>query len=167
MVSKIAQVHSANKHRNEGLEYKIGDLVMLSTINRRKKYKQPEESRVAKLIPRFDGPYEILDVNNKTSMVELHIPSTPNIFPKFHTSLVKPFHQNDNSKYPLRTLEALGPVKVDGKEEYFIEQIIDHRRVGRTYKYIPCAMGWRTLWGQQMDHQEVPNRDRSFREILE
>ena len=74
---------------------------MLSTINRRKAYKNSKENRVAKLIPRYDSPYEVLDVNNEASVVELHILSAPNIFPKFHTSLVKPFQQNDNSKYPL------------------------------------------------------------------
>ena len=96
MLSKIAQSYSANVHRKDDIEYKAGDLVMLSTVNRRKNYKNAEESRVAKLIPRYDGPYEVMDINNDVSVVELHIPSAPNIFPKFHTSLVKPFQQNDN-----------------------------------------------------------------------
>ena len=36
MVSKITQVYSSNTHGAEGVKYKVGDLVMLSTINRRK-----------------------------------------------------------------------------------------------------------------------------------
>ena len=94
------------------------------------------ENRVAKLIPRYDGPYEITDVNNNTSIVELHILIAPNIFPKFHTSPMKPFKQNDNTKYPLQTLEALGPVEVNGEDEYFIDCILDHRKAGCSYKYL-------------------------------
>jgi len=136
MVSKIAQAYSANTRRSEGREYKAGDWVMLSTINRRKEYKNADEKRVAKFMPRFDGPYEVMDANNEASVVELQIPSAPNIFPKFHTSLVKPFHQNDDSKFPSRTLTAPGPVEVDGEQEYYIERITDHKKVGRSYKYL-------------------------------
>ena len=136
MIAKIAQSYSANTHRGDNIKYKAGDLVMLSTINRRKDYKNTEEHRVAKLIPRYDGPYEVMDVNNDASVVELHIPSAPNIFPKFHASLVKPFRQNDDSKYPSRTLDAPGPIEVDGEQEFFIDRIVDHKKVGRTYKYL-------------------------------
>jgi len=136
MVSKIAQAYSANARRSEGITYQAGDWVMLSTINRRKEYKNADEKRVAKFMPRYDGPYEVMDANNEASVVELQIPSAPNIFPKFHTSLVKPFHQNDDSKFPSRTLEAPGPVEVDGEQEYYIERITDHKKVGRAYKYL-------------------------------
>lgn len=136
MVAKITQSYNANSHRADNITYKGGDWVMLSTINRRKEYKQMGENRVAKFMPRFDGPYEIMDVNEDTSVIELNIPSAPNIFPKFHTSLVKPFRQNDDSKFPARTLQAPGPVEVDGEEEYFIDRIIDHKKVGRSYKYL-------------------------------
>ena len=39
MLAKITQAHSANIHRDEGVVYKAGNLVMLSTINRRRDYK--------------------------------------------------------------------------------------------------------------------------------
>lgn len=136
MASKIAQSYSANTHRKDGIKYKAGDLVILSTINRRKDYKNAEQSRVSKLIPTYDGPYKIMDVNNNTSIVELHIPSAPNIFPKFHTLLIKPFQQNNDSKYPSRMLDAPGPIEVNGEEEFFIDQIVDHKKVERSYKYL-------------------------------
>jgi hypothetical protein len=35
----------------------VGDRVMLSTLHRRKAYMQKGDKRVAKFMPRFDGPY--------------------------------------------------------------------------------------------------------------
>ena len=63
-----------------GIKYKIRDLMMLSTVNRRKDYKGKDCERVVKLIPRYDSPYEVTNINNEASVVELHIPSAPNIF---------------------------------------------------------------------------------------
>jgi hypothetical protein len=51
MVAKIAQSYHANKHRRNDPEYEIGDSVMLSTLNRRREYKQKGEKRVAKFMP--------------------------------------------------------------------------------------------------------------------
>ncbi|KIJ38241.1 hypothetical protein M422DRAFT_176910 [Sphaerobolus stellatus SS14] len=39
LASKIHQVYHANKHRGPEDVYAVGDLVMLSTANRRRKYK--------------------------------------------------------------------------------------------------------------------------------
>ncbi len=61
--AKIAQAYNANSHRAESVKYKVGDLVMLSTINRQKEYKNSTESRVAKFMPRYDSPYEVIDIN--------------------------------------------------------------------------------------------------------
>ncbi|KIM35807.1 hypothetical protein M413DRAFT_39809, partial [Hebeloma cylindrosporum] len=48
LVAKIAQAHHANEHRNDDPNYKVGDLVMLSTLNRRREHKQKGQKRVAK-----------------------------------------------------------------------------------------------------------------------
>jgi len=40
MVAKISQAHHANEHRCDDPEYKVGDLIMLSTLNRRREHKQ-------------------------------------------------------------------------------------------------------------------------------
>ena len=51
MVAKIAQAHHANQHRLDNAELKVGDLVMLSTLNHRREHKLKGEKRIAKFMP--------------------------------------------------------------------------------------------------------------------
>jgi hypothetical protein len=140
--AKINQAFFANKHRNPAPTYTIGSLVMLSTLNRRREYKNGEDSRVAKFMPRYDGPYVVINTNENASTVTLDIPNQPNIFPTFHTSLVKPFKDNDNIKFPSRTLDKPGPIDVDGQEEYFVDKIMDHKKIGKGYRYLVRWRGY-------------------------
>ena len=133
MLAKISQSHFANKNRADSFPYKVGDLVMLSTLNRRREYKNSTENRVAKFIPRFDGPYLVTNTHHEALTVSLEIPSAPNVFPTFHSSLIKPFHANNDNKFPSRTLKNPGPVLVDGHEEFFVDRIIDHRKIGKGF----------------------------------
>src|SRR5277367_4621227 len=93
-------------------------------------------------MPRFDGPYLVTDIHPDASTVTLETPNAPNLFPTFHTSLVRSFKPNDDSKYPSRTLEEPGPIEVDGEEEYFVERIIDHKKIGRGFKYLVRWRGY-------------------------
>jgi hypothetical protein len=95
-----------------------------------------DEKWVAKFMPCFDGPYLVTDMHNDASTVTIDIPAAPNVFPTFHSSLVKPFLQNDDSKFPSHTLEKPGPIEVDGHDELFVERIIDHKKVGRGFRYL-------------------------------
>ena len=37
--------------------------------------------------------------------------------------------------------DAPGPVEIDGEEEYFIDRIVDHKKIGCWYKYLVCWKG--------------------------
>ena len=67
-------------------------------------------------------------------MVTLDIPTAPNVFPSFHSSLIKPFLQNDDTKYPSCTLEKPGSIEVNGQEEFFVDYIINHKKVGHGFQ---------------------------------
>jgi Integrase zinc binding domain/Chromo (CHRromatin Organisation MOdifier) domain len=140
--AKIDQSFYANHKRSPSPLYSTGSLVMLNTLNRRREYKNGDDTRVAKFMPRFDGPYLITGTNTDASTVTLEIPNQPNIFPTFHTSLIKPYHDNDNSKFPGRTLEKPGPVEVDGDEEYYVDRILDHKKIGKGYRYLVRWRGY-------------------------
>jgi Chromo (CHRromatin Organisation MOdifier) domain len=75
-------------------------------------------------------------------LMALDLPNQPNIFPTFHTSLIKPFVDNDDIKFPGRSLEKPGPIVVDGTEEYFVERILDHKKIGKGYRYLVRWRGY-------------------------
>jgi len=133
---------------------------MLSTLNRRREHKQKGEKRVAKFMPRFDGPYEVTGVHPKASTVSIDVPTQPNAYPTYHTENIKPFIPNDNEKYPSRTLAEPGPIMVDGVEEYTVERIVAHRKIGRGYQYRVKFVGWgpeheRWIAGREMEDIEA------------
>ena len=165
MLAKITQAFHTNSSRSKDVPYKIGDMVMLSTLNRRKEYKTSGELRVAKFMPRYDGPFLVVDTHQEASTVTLDIPNAPNIFPTFHTSHIKPFKQNNDAKWPSRTLDKPGPVMTDDSDsqEYLVDKIIDHKKLGKSnVKYLVRWVGY----GPE-DDQWISGRDLEDNEALD
>jgi len=73
-----------DRKRGEVDEYKVEDLVMLSTKDL--KY-QMIERRTEKLMERFIGPYKIKKIVS-TNVVELELPSTIRIYPVVNFSKI-------------------------------------------------------------------------------
>ena len=145
MTAKISQAFEANKSRaiSDPYPYKIGDNVLLSTLHRRREYLSQTGKRVAKFIARYDGPYAVTDTHPSASTVTLNLPDAPNTFPTFHISLVKPFLPNDDIH--------------DEGQEFFVEQILDHRNRGRGRQYLVKFQGYpqtynRWLPGRDLEH---------------
>ena len=136
LTAKVRQAHQENAHRQLSFPFQIGDRVVLSTAHRRRLYKSGNELRVAKFMPRFDGPYPIIAINERHSTVTLALPKGSNHFPIFHTSEVKPFQENDDTLFPSRALHPPNPITIDGAQEFFIEKIVDERRRGRGTQYL-------------------------------
>jgi hypothetical protein len=114
-------------------------------------------------MPRYDGPYLVVDTHEAASTVTLDIPNAPNIFPTFHTSHIKPFRQNNDSKWPSCSLEKPGPVMVNDSPEYLVNKIIDHKKIGKSnYKYL---VRW-IEYGPE-DDQWISGRDLDENEALD
>ena len=56
LAAKITQAHRSKQHRDPDPEFAVNDRVMLATARRRRDYMQAKDGRVAKFMPRFDGP---------------------------------------------------------------------------------------------------------------
>ena len=69
--------------------------VMLTTKHWRREYMQKGDKRVAKFMPRYDGPYTIVQAHPESSTYTLDLPNSPNIFPTFHASQLRPYHPNN------------------------------------------------------------------------
>ena len=147
--AKILQSTQSNKHCTLKFPFKLGSCVRLSTLHRCNDYKAKGEKCVAKFMPRYDGPYMIIDIDKDHSTVTLDLLNSPNIFPVFHTSEVLPYTESDTSLFPSRHLEEPPPIITpDGHEEYFIDKILDALSVGRGYQYL---IRWS---GYGMEHDE-------------
>jgi len=141
LLSKITQSHYANASRNPDPQFKCGDMVMLSTANRRHEYKKKGEKRVAKFLPRWDGPYRITDLHPEASTYTLQL--NTKAYPVFHVSQLKRYIHNDSSLFPTRVLSQPPPlVTSDGLEEFLIDEIIDSRKHGRGYQFLVRWLGY-------------------------
>jgi hypothetical protein len=149
LAAKICQAYHANEHRAPEITYKEGDLVMLLTENRRRNYKRKDKKRVAKFMPRNDGPYTVIKAFPEKSEYTLRLPNNPQTFPGFHSSLLKPFVPNDPTLFPDREFTRPGAVVTeDGTEENMIDKIVDARRRGRGKQYLVRWVGY------DRDHDE-------------
>jgi len=98
-----------DRKRGEVDDYKVGDLVMLSTKDL--KY-QMVRRRMEKLIERFVGPYKIKKIIS-SNMVELELPSTIKIHPVVNASRIHRYiGQVEGQKK-----EQPAPVIIEGEEE--------------------------------------------------
>jgi len=106
-----------NKRRVEVDDYKVGDLVMLSTKNL--KY-QIVERRTEKLMERFVGPYKIKKIISSNA-VELELPSAIKIHLVVNISRIcKYVGQVEGQKKEQPT-----PVIIEGKKEWKVERILN------------------------------------------
>jgi hypothetical protein len=143
LASKVHQAHHANKSRAEEDVFKVGEWVMLNTHNRRREYKNGKPGRVAKFMPRYDGPYKVLKARPEVSSYSLDLPNQPNIFPTFHASELRRFVPNDDTLFPSRKFARPPPVlTADGEEEWTVEEIIDERRRGHGMQYLVRWSGY-------------------------
>jgi hypothetical protein len=137
LAAKIQQAYHANEHQAPKIVYKDGDLVMLSTENQWRNYKRKDKKRVAKFMPRSDGPYTVVKAFPEKSEYTLRLPNNPQTFPGFHSSLLKPFVPNHPILFPDREFTRPGAVVTeDGTEENMIDKIVDARRRGRGKQYL-------------------------------
>ncbi|RDB23650.1 Transposon Tf2-9 polyprotein [Hypsizygus marmoreus] len=141
--AKISQSHHANTGRSPDHRFAVGDKVLLATAHRRRDYMQSKDGRVAKFMPRFDGPFTIIKAFPDSSLYTLSLPENSKIHPSFHSSQLRPFIENDNSMFPHRILPRPGPIVTeDGSTEYFIDHILDERKRGRGKQFLVRWLGY-------------------------
>ena len=118
----------ADRHRGEAEEYRVGDLVLLSTKDL--KY-QMVGRRTEKLTKRFVGPYKVKSIVS-TNAIELELPSTIRIHLVVNVSRV----QRYTSQVEGQKKEMPQPVVIKEEEEWEVEKIMNKRRVRGKDKYL-------------------------------
>ena len=121
IAARVDQTYHVNSRRWKEHLYQVGDKVWLSTKN----LTMPK-GRVKKLLPKFISPFQITQVDSKTSNYHLELPNEMilrHIHNNFHSSHLRKYIPNDDEKFPLRdagyfynsrdTEGALSPVSLE------------------------------------------------------
>ena len=118
----------ANRKRREEEEYRVGDLVLLST-----KYLkwQMKGRRSEKLTKCFVGPYKVKGIVSSNA-IELELPKSIKIHPVVNISrvqLYKPQVEGQKKILPK-------PVIIEEEEEFKVEKILNKRTVRGKKKFL-------------------------------
>jgi len=118
----------ADRKRGEAVEYKVGDLVLLST----KELKWQMVGRSSeKLVEQFVGPYKIKAIIS-SNVVKLELPVTIRIHLVVNVSQIKQYIDQVNGQRK----ETPQPVVVEGEEEWEVERILNKRKVRGKDKFL-------------------------------
>jgi len=118
----------ANKKRSDVEEYKVGDLVMLSTKDL--KY-QMVRRRTEKLTERYVGPYKVKEII-LSNAVRLELPSIVRIHLVVNVSRVRQYVGQVEGQRK----ERPAPVIIEGEEEWEVERILNKQWVRGKDKYL-------------------------------
>ena len=143
LAAKISQAIHANAGRASDPAFRVGEKVLLATAHRRRDFMQKKDGRVAKFMPRFDGPYEIQQAFPESSVYKLNLPPASQQNPMFHASLLRRYVPNDKALFPGRELERPGPIITpNGASIYLIDRLMDERTRGRGKQYLVRWIGY-------------------------
>jgi len=118
----------ADRKRGEAVEYKVGDLVLLST--RDLKWQMVRRSS-EKLVEWFIGPYKIKAIIS-SNVAELELPATVRIHLVVNVSQIKQYiDQVDGQRK-----ETPQPVTIKGEEEWEVKKILNKRKVRGKDKFL-------------------------------
>jgi len=118
----------ADRERGEVEEYRVGDLVLLSTKDL--KY-QMVGRHMDKFTERFVGPYKVKAIISSNA-IELDLPSTVKIHPVVNVSQVRQY----KSQVEEQRKETPQPVVIEREEEWEVEKIMNKRKVRGKKKYL-------------------------------
>ena len=118
----------ADRKKAEVDNYKVGDLVMLSTKDL--KY-QMVRRRTEKLTKRFIRPYKIKKIISLNA-VELELSSTIKVYPVVNISRIQWYIEQVEGQRK----EQPAPVIIKEKEKWEIERILSKQRVREKDKYL-------------------------------
>jgi len=111
----------ADRERGEVEEYRVGNLVLLSTKDL--KY-QMVGRHTEKFIECFVGPYRVKAIISSNA-IELELPSTIKIHPVVNVSQI----QRYKSQVEGQRKEMPQPVVIEGEEEWEVEKIMNKRKI--------------------------------------
>jgi len=124
----------ADQHREEVKEYKVGDMVLLST--RDLKW-QMIGKRTDKLMERFVGPYRVKGIVSSNA-IKLDLPSSVRIHSIVNVSRIRRYRDQVKGQKVMPS----PPVEIQGEMEYEVERILNKRKRYGKVEYLVWWKGY-------------------------
>jgi len=118
----------ADRKRGKGEEYRVGDLVLLSTKDLKWQIKG---RRLEKLTEHFIGPYKVKGIISSNA-IELELPKTIKIHPVVNVSRVRLYQPQVKGQKKT----SPKPVIIEGEEEFEVEKILNKQVVRGKEKFL-------------------------------
>jgi len=156
----------ANRKRREEEEYRVGDLVLLSTKDLKW---QMKGRRSEKLTERFVGPYKVKGIISSNA-IELELPKSIKIHPVVNISRVQLYKPQveEQKKIPPKL------VIIKGEEEFKVEKILNKRTIRGKEKFLVRWKGymvekdtWESRENLENAKELVEEFEREYREEVE
>jgi len=113
-LARVRSTRTAAKRRGEVKPVKIGGMIMIFGDQF-----ATESGRSRKLKTRWRGPLNVIEFCEHTQNYTLSMDSR--IYRRqrgvFHYSVVKPYHSNDDDRFPERAHTKPAPILIDNKKE--------------------------------------------------
>ena len=93
------------------------------------------KGRAKKLLPKFIGPYKVVETHTATSTVTLELLpewTARQVHPTFHASLLRVHVPNDDAIFPHCDTKAYYDFGEANEPEWFVDKILAHRWVDTT-----------------------------------
>ena len=137
LAAKIHQAHEANKDQSVDPAYQVGDKVLLAMAHRQQDYMQAKDRQVAKFMPCYDGPYNVIQAYPESSSYKLILPPTSKAHPTFHVANLQLYIPNNNTLFPEHASHTLQPlITTDGSTEYFTDHILKQCTQGHDHQFL-------------------------------
>ena len=124
----------ADRKRREGVEFKVGNLVLLSTKELKWHIK---ERRSEKLMEWFVRPYRVKSIISADT-VELQLLSTVHVHPVVNVSKLQMYKSQIEGQRAMKP----APVIVEGEEEFKVEKILNKRKIRGKDKFLVRWKGY-------------------------
>jgi hypothetical protein len=123
--SRVRQMHHANCHRREDDTFTIGNLIYVSSADL-----LLPKGRAAKLLPKYIGPFKVLDAQPSTSTYKIELPTqlrARNLHDRFHRNKLRPYHANDDMIFPHQEVHTFYNFGTPDDQEWLVEEILAHK----------------------------------------
>jgi len=124
----------ADRNRKEAEEYRVGDRVLISTKNF---LIELMKRATKKLMEKYIGPYVVKKIASE-NIVELELLVSLRIHPVVNMRRIVKYREQVEGQKKI----PLPPVKVAGKKEYEVEEILDRQERRGKMKYLVKWKGY-------------------------